>query len=66
MNLVILRGFKASPDEANTIEGGTIYDPKTGKTYCGSMTVNGNELKLRGYICGWSWLGRSTTWSLAD
>lgn len=66
LNLVILKGFKPSADEPDVLEGGTIYDPKSGKTYCGKITVSRNALKLRGHICGWSWLGRSTTWELAE
>ena len=66
MNLVILKNFKQSSGDPNTFEGGTIYDPKTGKTYCGKITVAAKQLKLRGHICGWSWLGRSTTFDLAE
>lgn len=44
-------------------KGGTVYDPKSGKTYSGRMKlVSPNQLKLRGYI-GISLLGRTTTWT---
>ncbi|RZK76792.1 MAG: DUF2147 domain-containing protein [Pedobacter sp.] len=42
--------------------GGTIYDPKSGKTYKCNMTVKSNgDLSMRGYI-GISLIGRSETW----
>ena len=31
-------------------EGGRIYNPKNGKTYKCSIWLDGNELKVRGYI----------------
>lgn len=43
-------------------EGGTLYDPKSGKTYHGVMTSNGNALDLRGYI-GLSIFGRTERWT---
>ena len=30
--------------------GGEIYDPETGKTYDCKMTLNGDQLKVRGYL----------------
>lgn len=49
------------PDRA---EGGSLYDPKSGKTYSGSMTRKGNQLKLRGYV-GIPLFGRTETWTQA-
>jgi uncharacterized protein (DUF2147 family) len=43
-------------------EDGKIYDPKNGKTYSCKMTLEGNELKVRGYV-GFSLLGRTTVWT---
>jgi uncharacterized protein (DUF2147 family) len=63
--MLILRKFKKGT-EANVYESGTVYDPNNGKTYCGKLTLNGTELKLRGFICGWTWLGRTSTWTLAQ
>ena len=40
---------------------GNIYDSTTGKTYSISVTVNGNNLELRGYI-GIPLLGKTTVW----
>lgn len=43
-------------------EGGTLYDPKSGKTYRGAMTSTGDQLNLRGYV-GIPLFGRSETWT---
>jgi uncharacterized protein (DUF2147 family) len=44
-------------------KGGTVYDPKSGNTYRGKMTlVSPNELDLRGFI-GIPLFGRTTTWT---
>lgn len=43
-------------------EGGTLYDPKSGKTYHGTLTSRGDQLDLRGYI-GFSLLGRTEHWT---
>lgn len=41
---------------------GTIYDPKSGKTYSCNMTIKNNgSLSMRGYI-GISLIGRSEIW----
>ena len=41
---------------------GTIYDPKSGKTYSCNMTIKDNgQLSMRGYI-GISLIGRSEVW----
>jgi uncharacterized protein (DUF2147 family) len=47
---------------ANKWEGGKIYDPKNGKTYTCKMTLEGNTLKVRGFV-GFSLLGRTTVWT---
>jgi uncharacterized protein (DUF2147 family) len=48
----------------NRAEGGQLYDPQSGKTYSGSMTRDGDELKLRGYV-GISLFGRTEIWTQA-
>jgi uncharacterized protein (DUF2147 family) len=52
-----------SPDHAS---GGSLYDPKTGRTYHGSMsaegTAAGGKLELRGYV-GIPLFGESETWT---
>jgi uncharacterized protein (DUF2147 family) len=47
----------------NAWKGGTVYDPKIGKTYRGKMTlVSPNKLDLRGFV-GIPLFGRTTTWT---
>jgi uncharacterized protein (DUF2147 family) len=41
--------------------GGSIYDPKSGKTYRGAMTAEDGKLDLRGYV-GIPLFGESQTW----
>jgi uncharacterized protein (DUF2147 family) len=41
--------------------GGTIYDPKSGNTYHGTMAVEGDIVRLRGYV-GISLFGRTEIW----
>jgi uncharacterized protein (DUF2147 family) len=50
-------------DGSEEWSGGTIYDPKNGKTYkCYIRFEEQNKLKIRGYI-GVSLLGRNTYWT---
>jgi uncharacterized protein (DUF2147 family) len=65
MRLLILKKFK-KPSIANVYDGGTVYDPNSGKTYCGKLTLVGKELKLKGYICNLSWFGRTNIWTQAE
>lgn len=66
MGILILRGFSIDKEDKNTYTDGKVYDPKNGKTYCGKLTYKGNTLDLRGYICSASFLGRTSTWTLAE
>jgi uncharacterized protein (DUF2147 family) len=45
-------------------EEGSIYDPDNGKTYDCYMWFedNPNVLKIKGFVMGMRFLGRSTTW----
>lgn len=43
----ILSGLSKKKDRW---EGGTIYDPKTGKTYKCAIWMDGKNLKVRGYL----------------
>ena len=53
-------GFQLTdPDHA---EDGHLYDPKSGKTYRGSMTDSGDQLSLRGYM-GIKAFGRTEQWT---
>lgn len=63
IGLVLLKGFEK--DGSNEYTDGTIYDPKNGKTYSCKMTLNGNELDVRGYV-GISMIGRTTKWVRAE
>lgn len=60
MGLQILSGFIHKSE--NKWDSGKIYDPKNGKTYSYKMTLDGDRLKVRGYI-GFSLIGRTTVWS---
>lgn len=42
--------------------GGTLYDPKTAKTYHGTITAKDATLELRGYV-GIPLFGTSQTWT---
>lgn len=58
--LEILKGFNY---DDKTWEDGTIYDPKSGKTYSCKMTMSGNDkLNVRGFI-GISIMGRTDVWT---
>jgi len=59
--VTIMKGFKYDGDDHWS--GGTIYDPNSGNTYKGKLTlIETNTLKLRGYI-GISLFGRADTWT---
>lgn len=65
LGLVILRGFKAN-EQSKRWEGGTIYDPKNGKTYDAFIWRDPRDpgvLRLKGYVLGIKWLGRETRWT---
>ena len=62
IGLEVLKDFSYN----NTKEewaGGTIYDPKNGRTYTAYMTLDGNTLRMRGYVYGMRFLGRSSFWT---
>ena len=59
--LIMLHSFTQVSD--TEWEDGTIYDPKSGKTYDAKMHLTGPDtLDLRGYV-GISLLGRTDTWT---
>jgi uncharacterized protein (DUF2147 family) len=63
--LKFLQGFRYV-EKKNRWTDGTIYDPNSGKTYKGTITlVDLNTLKLRGYI-GVSLFGRNDVWTRID
>ncbi|MCX6232577.1 MAG: DUF2147 domain-containing protein [Bacteroidetes bacterium] len=63
LGLSFVNGFKFNGD--NKWEDGTVYDPKSGKTYNGFIAFESKDkLKLRGYIGkAWMGLGRTTYWT---
>lgn len=61
IGLVNMRDFTFNGKEEWS--GGTIYDPKNGKTYKCYIHMEGpNKIKVRGYI-GVSMIGRNTYWT---
>lgn len=66
MGLQLLRNFVYDRDKEQW-NNGTIYDPKSGKTYDCYMWFEGhNELKIKGYVLGMKFIGRKTTWTRAE
>lgn len=61
IGLEIIRGLEK---DGNNFSGGTITDPKSGKTYKCTVTRDKDKLNVRGYV-GFSLIGRSQTWHLA-
>lgn len=60
LGLEILKGFSFND---GVWENGTIYDPKSGKTYSCKLTIHEKDkLNVRGYI-GISLIGRTDTWT---
>lgn len=63
LGTVVMKNFIQKNE--NEFVGGTIYDPKNGKTYSCKMTLKGNVVDVRGYI-GIPAFGRTTVWTLAE
>lgn len=61
--LVLLSGFTYDVNSKEW-EGGSVYDPESGKTYEAYMWMDGNnKLHLKGFVMSMRWMGRSTTWT---
>ncbi len=63
-DLVILSGFKFDAGKNQWVDG-TIYDPKSGKTYSCYMWFDDkdpNTLHVKGYV-GFSWIGKQVAWT---
>jgi uncharacterized protein (DUF2147 family) len=62
IGLQVLQGF--APDSAaDQWEGGSIYDPETGKTYACTMVLQDpNTLRVHGYV-GVAMFGRTQIWT---
>jgi uncharacterized protein (DUF2147 family) len=68
VGLVALKYFEFDSEDQRW-ENGSVYDPRNGKTYDGYMEFeegNKNKLRLRGYISGMTWLGRTSVWTRAE
>jgi uncharacterized protein (DUF2147 family) len=63
MGKVVLKNL--TWEGGNEYEGGSIYDPKTGKTYSCEAKLEGKTLYLRGYI-GVSLIGKTSEWTRAE
>ncbi|KJF42937.1 MULTISPECIES: DUF2147 domain-containing protein [Draconibacterium] len=62
VGIQILKGFEYDAKKEEWING-TIYDPKSGKTYdCYSWMEGEDLLKLKGFVAGIRMLGRSSEW----
>ena len=64
IGLVFISGFTKKSD--TRWENGTVYDPKSGRTYSCFMELQGpNKIKVRGYI-GIALMGRNYFWTRAN
>ncbi len=62
VGLQILLGLTPVDGEPERWEGGSIYDPTSGRTYrCAAMLEDEDRLLLRGYL-GIPLIGRTTSW----
>lgn len=62
LGMEVIRDLKK---DGNEFSGGTITDPKTGKTYKCIIKREGDKLDVRGYI-GFALIGRTQTWHKVD
>lgn len=62
VGMEIIRGLKKDGAE---FTGGSITDPKNGKSYKCTITRDGDKLNVRGYM-GISIIGRTQTWQKVD
>jgi uncharacterized protein (DUF2147 family) len=62
IGLQILSGFEFNADDKEWAKG-SIYDPKSGKTYdCYGWLESNDLLKLKGFVAGIRWMGKSSEW----
>lgn len=61
--IVLLKDFTYHAGSREWREG-TIYDPESGRTYSAYMKLEDqNTLRLRGFVMGMRFLGRTSTWT---
>lgn len=66
IGLEILQNFEYDANKKEW-KNGKIYDPKSGNTYdCYGWLVSSDLLKLKGFVAGIRWLGRSSKWYRTD
>lgn len=64
--LQIIYGFHRDKDDPRHWVEGKVYDPESGDTYHGNITVvDTNHIRLRGYV-GIPLLGESQVWTRAN
>ena len=64
IGMVFMTGF--TPAGPGKWEHGPVYDPQSGKTYSGTLELQGADtLKLRGYVL-FSAIGRTEIWTRGD
>ena len=62
IGLEILKGYSYNSSREEW-SGGTIYDPKNGRTYTAYMRLEDHQtLRIRGYVMGMRFMGRTTHW----
>ncbi|MDD4143082.1 MAG: DUF2147 domain-containing protein [Prolixibacteraceae bacterium] len=66
IGLQILQDFDYDANKKEW-KNGKIYDPKSGNTYdCYAWMESDDLLKLKGFVAGIRWLGRSSEWYRTD
>jgi uncharacterized protein (DUF2147 family) len=63
MGLMLLKGFTRNNEKEYS--DGTIYDPRSGKTYSCKIKYDEGKLNVRGYV-GVSLFGKTTIWTKAE
>ena len=62
VGIQILNGFEYDTKKEEW-KNGSIYDPKSGKTYdCYAWLEKDDLLKLKGFVAGIRWMGKSSEW----
>ena len=62
IGIQILNNFEYNAKDKEWKEG-SIYDPKSGKTYdCYGWMETDDLLKLKGFVAGIRWMGKSSEW----